>query len=82
MTQKVWQHGSWAKVGDLVRYLGATGVSRHAREHALVTAIDTKKFAGPLVNTTQWGWIKACYVEVYKPDFDYDREMGKEDEVE
>ena len=76
MTQKVWQHGSWAKVGDLVRYLGATGVTRHTREHALVTAIDSKKFAGPLVHTTQGGWIKACYVEVYKPNFDYDREVN------
>jgi len=77
MTQKVWQHGSWAKTGDLVRYISSQRGSSMTgpREHALVTAIDTKKFAGPLVNTTQWGWIKACYVEVYKPDFDYDSEV-------
>ena len=75
MTQKVWWHGSWAKTGDLVRQLPKGGPMTGPREHALVTAIDTKKFAGPLVNTTQWGWIKACYVEVYKPDFDYDSEV-------
>ena len=45
------------------------------REHSLVTSIDDKKFAGPLVHTSQWGWIKPCFLEVYKPNFDYDSEV-------
>jgi len=74
MTEKVWQHGSWAKVGDLVRVL-ARPHNEHGYEHSLVTSIDDKKFAGPLVNTPKWGWVKPCFLEVYKPNFDYDSEV-------
>ena len=82
MTEKMWQHGSWAKVGDLVRVLARPHNDPLQREHSLVTSIDDKKFAGPLVHTSQWGWIKPCFLEVYKPNFDYDREMGKDNETE
>ena len=75
MTEKVWQHGSWAKVGDLVRVLARPHNDPLQREHSLVTSIDDKKFAGPLVHTSQWGWIKPCFLEVYKPNFDYDSEV-------
>ena len=58
MTQKVWQHGDYAKVGDLVRvfngYRQVVGVG-------IVVEKDRKPFAGPVLH-------------VALPDFDYEKE--------
>tara|TARA_R110002074_G_scaffold52654_2_gene132744 strand:- start:551 stop:790 length:240 start_codon:yes stop_codon:yes gene_type:complete len=77
MTQRLWQHGDWAKVGDLVRYMPSTGTAlSKPREMAIVSKVQNKPHVGQTVYTTQWGWIRSCHVQVYKPNFDYDREVN------
>ena len=74
MTQKVWHHGSWAKVGDLVRvfngYRQTVGVG-------IVVENCRKPLAGPLLHVALPDgkmWVKSHLVQVHRPDFDYDKE--------